>query len=265
MRRALSVLLLLLFSAGAGASSMVGDMSDLPEAKQPESEKNFSGMLGVAVLSKPEYSGSDENEVVAAPLISLDYKDTVYFKFNRAGVWFWKPKDTGVRFGALVKPRKGWSSGDGDSLKGMDDRDDSIEAGVNMEWKIERAKFEAGYLTDVSDKSDGNSGFFKFNYALVQQPKFQLMGLVGFEHLDKDVSNYYYGVKGSEATASRPAYKADADWIYSLGLVAMYGFAERWTLIGGAVYSRLGDEMDDSPIVEDRNNTLGALGVAWRF
>jgi len=254
---------LALASASALAGTM-GDVADLPDTKAV-AQKDFTGMLGVAALSRPEYIGSNENETIAVPLVKLDYKDTVYFKFNRAGVWFWKPANTDLRFGALVKSRRGWDDSDDKRLQGMGERDDSIEAGLNMAWRYDRADVELGYLTDVSDKSDGDSAFINFGYNFMQSQAFVLRGQLNFEYLDDDVTNYYWGVPGSKATASRPKYSPDEAWNTSVGLIGTYSMTESWVLMGGAIYTMLGDEIDDSPIVKEDNYTTAFIGVGWKF
>jgi len=254
----------LLLSAGAAFAGTIGDVADIPPVKV-QKDKDLKGFLGIAGLQRPEYVGGNDTETVLAPLISLDYKDTAYIKLNRAGVWFWKPEDTGLRFGALLKSRRGWRRNDGDRLANMDTRGDSIEAGLNVAWEYQRFQAEAGYLTDISSTSDGDSAFVNLRYALVRSPKWQLMGQVGFEYLDDDTADYYFGVQPSEAAPGRPAYSPSDAWNTSAGLVATYIINESWLVMGGAVYTKLGDELKDSPIVEDDSYTTLFGGVAWRF
>lgn len=263
MNKSLAVIMLTLSSSAALAGGM-GDVATLPDTKV-DADEGFTGMIGLGALSRPEYIGSDQNEGKAVPLINVNYRDIAYIKFNRAGLWFWKPQDTGLRFGALVKPRTGWRRNDGDRLSGMDTRDDSVEAGLNIAWHYDRAVFEAAYLTDMSDASDGDSAFINFAYSFVQSPQWNLRGQVGFEYLDDDVTGYYWGVPSSEARPSRRAYSPDEEWNASVALIATYSLSDSWAILGGAVYTSLGDEISDSPIVEEDNYTSGFIGAVWKF
>jgi outer membrane protein len=243
----------------------LGDLSSLPETPA-EGKADFRALIGVGAVSRPEYIGSDRDDTTAPiPLINVSYKDIAYFKFNRAGVWFWKAGDTGVRFGALLKPRQGWDDSDDRLLAGMGERDDSIEAGLNMAWRSERAEIEVGVLTDVSDESDGNSAFIDLRYAFVKSPRWQLLGKVGFEYLDDDVTEYYWGVPPSQAVPGRSAYSPDEAWNTSVGLLATYSLSDNWKLMGGAVYTLLGDEIEDSPIVKEDDSVTTVIGVAFKF
>jgi outer membrane protein len=263
MKKLMTVAGLMLVSSAAFAGT-VGDMSDVPDARA-EKEKDLSGFLGLGAVSRPKYIGSDNNDTIPVPLISVDYKDTAYFKLNHAGVWFWKQGKEGFRAGAVLQPRRGWRRNDGNRLTGMDTRGDSVEAGVNLAWRYERAELEGAYLTDISGNSSGDSGYIKGRYRLVQSSTWNLSGQLGFEYLSSDVADYYFGVSPSEARPGRPAYSPGKSWNTSVSLVATYLFSDSWLAMGGVSYTVLGDDIQDSPIVESDDYTNVFAGVAWRF
>ncbi|MCO6412230.1 MAG: MipA/OmpV family protein [Thiogranum sp.] len=263
MQKMLAVFAITLTSTAALAGGL-GDLATLPDSK-PGVDGDFTGMIGLGALVRPEYIGSDNNETKAVPLINLNYRDIAYIKFNRAGLWFWKPEETGLRFGALVKPRTGWRSNDGSRLSGMDTRGDSLEAGLNVAWRFDRAAVEAAYLTDMSDESDGDSAFVNVSYSFVDSSQWQVRGQIGFEYLDDDVTGYYWGVPAAEATATRPVYSPDEAWNTSVGLIATYHLTDSWALMGGAVHTMLGDEIADSPILEEDSATTAFAGAVWKF
>ena len=262
--RKLSATMGLMLASSASLAGGLGDIAETPHSDLP-SDKDLSGYLGVGGLSRPEYIGGDDHEGTVVPLIYVDYRDIAYFKLNHLGVWFWKQGQEGFRIGAVAQPRRGWRRSDGDRLGGMDTRGDSIEAGVNLAWRQGPFEIEGAYLTDVSDESDGDSAFIKFRYALLEGTKWRLGGQLGFEYLDDDVTDYYFGVPASEATPSRPAYSPDEEWNTSVGLVASYFFNPSWMAIAGGTYTVLGDEIEDSPIVESDDYYTLFGGVAWRF
>ena len=120
MKRVMTVAGLMLAGSAAVAGSL-GDVSDVP-ATHVKSEKELSGFLGLGALWRPEYIGGDTTETKAVPLISVDYRDIVYFKLNRLGVWVWKQGQEGFRIGAVAQPRRGWRRNDGNRLSDMDTR-----------------------------------------------------------------------------------------------------------------------------------------------
>lgn len=264
MKRLIAIVGLTLASSAALASGL-GDISDVPESRAEKGDKDLSGFLGAGAVWKPEYVGGDTTETKAVPLINVDFRDIVYFKLNHLGVWFWKQGQEGFRIGAMAKPRRGWRRNDGNRLSGMDTRGDSVEAGLNAAWRQGRFAIEGGYLTDVTDESDGDSAFIKLNYALVQSSQWRLAGQLAFEYLDDDVTGFYFGVPASEATPSRPEYSPDEEWNTFVRMIATYTFNKSWLAMVGAAYTMMGDEIEDSPIVEEENYANLFGGVAWRF
>ena len=79
------------------------------------------------------------------------------------------------------------------------------------------------------------------------------------------LTNYYYGVRGVEATAARPAYKVDSAVLLQVGMRASYRLTDAWSLTGQVAVTRLADEISDSPIVEDDYVASGFLGIGYRF
>jgi len=83
---------------------------------------------------------------------------------------------------------------------------------------------------------------------------------------DEDFNDYYYGVRGREATPARSAYSADDDVNFRLGLQAAYRKpGSNWLITGGVNYEFLGDEIDDSPITNDDQVFSASIGVGYTF
>lgn len=266
MRKIFIFLMLTIFATIANAANPISNISDMPDVDDsPKKEKGWSGLVGLAGASIPEYSGAKDTEGGGIPLIVVDYNDQFYFKVNRLGVWFLKLEDSKFRIGAVIKPRKGYESGDSDALDGMADRDSSTEAGLNFEWKFGKSKLSGMFLTDVSDETEGDSASLTYDYNFIANKELVLMGRLGIENISEEIVSYYYGVSPAEATASRSAYIGDSESITSIGLVAMYVMDPEWLLIGGAVVQQFGDEIKNSPIVEEDSNTTVFVGAAYKF
>jgi len=244
-----------LFAAGAG------DLSTMPEM-EGKSASGWSGMLGLAALSAPEYVGGDDSEGAGLPVIIVDYNDRFYFKVNTLGVWLWKPNDS-FRIGLAAKPRKGWESDDGDLLDGRSDRDDQTEFGVNFRWNHEKLTVEGMFLS-ASDESEGSSALLKARYMFIQNSDMALIGGVDIENLDEDIVDFYYGTDGTEV-AGTPVYEGDSVTNTSVMLAVMYNINKEWMAVGGVKATSLGDEISDSPIVEDDAYNVIFAGAVWKF
>ena len=92
-----------------------------------------------------------------------------------------------------------------------------------------------------------------------------LVPFAGLTYQSKDYVDYYFGVKDKEATQARKAYKGSGDVSYNLGYKLILPINDSWELTQMTAYTRLGDNIADSPIVDSANQwTVGAT-VAYRF
>lgn len=222
-------------------------------------DKDWSGMVGLAALAEPEYVGSDDTEGAALPVIVVDYKDTAYFKINRAGYWLWKP-DENFRMGAVLQIRSAAWDDDDDSIDdvkplpaGFDDPDTEIEPGINARYKIDRFTAE-GQITIGEDLN----ALIDLQYRLMQTAQFVITASLGIEFLGEDEVNYqWYGDKGSLDNDSATNVK--------LGVTVIQTLNPSWKLLYGVQTTSLDDEIDDSPIGQDDTYTVGFFGAAYSF
>jgi outer membrane scaffolding protein for murein synthesis (MipA/OmpV family) len=234
----------------AGTSSLASAQSD---------EKDWSGMVGVTALYKPQYIGDDDEQFTGAPVVIVDYKDTAYFNIDRAGWWFWKPNET-WRAGAVLQIRtKAWDSDDGhlNDVKPLpddfDDPDTGVEPGVNVRYKMDRFTAEA----QVTSGEDVNA-LIEAKYNLMPTDQFVVTAKLGVEFLGEDQVNYsWYGDKGSLDN--------DSATNVSLGINAVQTLTPSWKLLYGVKATSLDDEIEDSPIGQVDMYTVVSFGGAYSF
>ena len=83
---------------------------------------------------------------------------------------------------------------------------------------------------------------------------------------DDDFVDYYFGVDSSEALPGRPAYEPDSET--SFRTIATLGYQRPqspWLFLIGGRYEVYGDEVDDSPIVDDDGEAMLFGGVGYTF
>jgi outer membrane scaffolding protein for murein synthesis (MipA/OmpV family) len=239
-----------------------GGLSGLESVASPDAEKgekDWTGMVGAAILAKPEYWGSDDTEGSGAPIIIVDYKDTFYFKIKTGGWWFWKA-DENFRMGAIAQIRpKAWDEDD-DSIDdqkplpaGFDEPDTKVEPGVNAQYKIDRFTAEAR----ITSGEDTNAAL-DFRYNIMQSKQFVVVAKLGVEYLGEDEVNYqWYGGKSS--------LNNDSATNLSLGVYAIQSLNQDWKLLYGVTSTALDNEIEDSPIGESGNYTVAFFGGAYAF
>lgn len=250
MKKTLMALALLSTSSLAAS---VNDVNQLPDNNE-QAKKGLHGQVGLALASLPEFIGSDDNKTTVLPVINVSYNDRFYFKFNRLGGWLYKNKN-GFRFGGVVTSHSGYDKEDiqnSELANTWGDRDASFMAGVNAAYRYQKFNIEAGYVTDVSNNSDGAKFYASTSYTIFADREKTLTLNARLEHLDKDMVRYYYGVDGSTFNAT-------------LGVIGTYKLSKSWTAIGALTVSTLGDEISDSIITTDDKANVALIGAVYSF
>ncbi|SET74971.1 MipA/OmpV family protein [Thalassotalea agarivorans] len=213
-------------------------------------QKGFIYGLGVSV-SQELYKGYNRR-IVPIPVLGYNseylniYGPFVNINLLRAGA---------VTVALSGNPRfAGYDESDSDIFLGMEERKNSYEVGGLIgvqagQWSLD---FAARYdLLNVHKGSTFSSTLSRrFNYGMVFiEPS------IGITIFDADLVNYYYGVRESEATATRPAYQAESSKRGNVGVVFstpmwLNGFTQLG--VNFAAYDR---EIENSPLV-DTNKQL---------
>lgn len=233
------------------------------QAQQPiPSASNF---LGLGVGAFPKTSGSSGLRTLVLPVVQYTWGDTAYITGLKAGLWGYTSPDRSLRVGLYAEPRFGYDAGDSARTLGMADREFAVDAGPSLRWTTPAGVLNLDVGFDVTGKSDGRVAQLQFIRPLITERGFRLNGLVGVTWQNAAMNDYYWGVRASEATGSRPAYSAGAGTSLSVGLSGLYALGSGGALFYGASLNRLSDAQADSPIAERRFTPLLYVGYGWRL
>lgn len=183
--------------------------------------------------------------------------------------WRFNP-DSSLYFEALGKlENRGYEAKDSAVLQGMKQRDASFDAGARIGWQTDYGVLSLDTVTDISGKHDGQSADLRFGpgfYTAYQSESRELsLGLlVGVKWESAKVVDYYYGVKDSEASASRAAYRGRAALTPYVGLKAQLALTSKISLETDVVYKQYPDEIADSPLMDDDHLEF-RTGLTYRF
>jgi len=150
------------------------------------------------------------------------------------------------------------------SLAGMANRGTGVDLGIGYQQRKPWGTLFGEVLSDTGSASSGNEVRVGYRYDLALG-KLQLQPQLTFAARDAKMNNYYYGVRPSEATTTRAAYDPGSGVNTELGLSAVYRLSERWRLMGGLSAKRWSSGVRASPIVENRTQLAGHLGLAYDF
>lgn len=229
--------------------------------------------LGVGAIAQDSPYAGEGSRVHPIPLISYQ-GEHFFFQGITAG---WKILGSeSLELAAIAKLRlDGFDIDDlgrrelaanGLDYRQLEDRDDSLDAGVSGKWSGQAGELEIELLADVTDTSGGQEFSLQYGYPL-HFGQTMVTPAVGVTWLSEDTANYYYGTLTAEVARGAIDYQPDAVTIPHVGVNFMRFFGEKWTMLAFLRYSFLPDELKDSPFLEpDSDGTASILiGVQRSF
>ena len=150
------------------------------------------------------------------------------------------------------------------SLSGMAPRNSGIDLGLAYRYHQPWGTLEAELVHDISNTHQGSEARLTYSYDWRSGP-WTLRPSLGLSWRDAKLNNYYYGVRGNEAAAGRPAYAPGAGVNTSVGLYGTYDLTQRWRLLGGVSATLLSRQVQDSPIVQKKVIPAVYIGAAYDF
>lgn len=255
MRKKTLSSLCLLFLVFAWNSSSFAETNSAAERQRP-----LTLGLGATLSSNP-YRGAD-TKVIPLPL--LLYEGERFF-VRGLNIGYHLIRHNNVTLSLLGSYRMaGYDSDDSAFLRGMADRDGTLEAGMQVSLATSLGQLSATLLSDILDKHNGHEARLTFSKRVPVQNVF-VSPFVSAIWQSGQLVNYYYGVRSSEATMARPAYRVNSSIRVQAGIMANYLFNEHWSLSGRIAVTRLADEISDSPIVADNLVTSAFVGIGYQF
>lgn len=217
--------------------------------------------IGAGVERQP-YTGIDNNKRLL-PLLTYDSE---YFRF--AGLTAdWKFART-ERFAFALRGKyalgDGYEADDAPVLAGMDKRKAGFWVGGAATWNADVAKLSLELLGDVSGHSKGTQARLGIERSFTSG-RFVFTPRASVLWADKQYVDYYYGVTGAEATASRAAYEGKSTVNVQAGLRTAYVLDPRQSLFLDVSATALGKEIKDSPLVDKKTVPAVAIGYLYRF
>lgn len=213
---------------------------------------------GVLVTGRP-YKGID-SRVIGIPFVMYEGK-----KWSFKGTRFdYKLSENGpISVKGLVRLRtEGYDASDSSALRGMDDRDVTLDAGLSLAYKHRWATMRFEALTDTLGKNKGQElslSISKPIYKPFNLKKVFITPFAGAEWRTTSLNDYYYGVRPSEAAPGRNPYKASSDANLFIGMTCNWQFKKDTAVFAMVKNTWLGDEIQDSPIV-DKDYAISVIG-----
>ena len=224
---------------------------------------------GFGVYALPEYTGSDELQVLPIPLINATYKERFFFNvFDGLGSYIYK--SDGFNLKSSISFAFGRDEDDAPNLAGTGDIDDAAAFKLKADYKIGKLspflsvqQYFGG--TDGIQAEAGVEGFFTLGKNPYTSPS--IMISVSAEYSDEDHMIGYFGVNNQQSINSGlPIYTPEAGFSAAKTQFSfIYPFAKKWAATATIQYSQLIGDAADSPLVIEENQISGGFFIIYNF
>ena len=216
--------------------------------------------IGVAAQQTPQL-GTDP-QVMVLPFPSYQ-SERLNVDFGSASYALFQSEE--FRFSVQGQLRfDGYDPDDNDELTGLKKRDMTFDAGIGITVTKGWGTFNLNVLGDAFGVHQGYEISANYEYPVTIN-RWTIVPSVGLTIPSEDLVEYYYGVRRDEATRWRPVYRGKSVVNAVLGANVIYDLSDRWQLMSGGRYVRLGQGITDSPII-DRNHELTVFSaIVYRF
>jgi outer membrane protein len=158
----------------------------------------------------------------------------------------------------------GYDEDDSPFLRGMADRKGTLEAGMAVELDLPVGELELEGLTDVMGEHKGQEVTLTYEIEL-ELDRFSVTPFLGASWQSSRFTEYYFGVKESEARSRRRAYKPGSALNVETGIEFGYKLSKHWSIMSEWGVTFLDSAIEDSPIVDEGHEFSGFVGVFYRF
>ena len=155
-----------------------------------------------------------------------------------------------------------------EGYRGINDRKTQMEYGIRVGYNLNK---ELKLVGEVRGGEYGGTGKGSIIRPIMVSRRFILIPQLNLTLLNKNISNYYFGVTESEANNSE-SWKIDNKYeidritvATSIGLTGSYYLTRKLSIFALTELQYVGDEISDSPIVDTNINYFVGTGLRYTF
>lgn len=258
-----NLLVWFLFTAICTVAAASGQADEAKQETPDSTERDgLEASAGLGFITSPRpYIGADPQSF-PVPVVNIKYKRW-FLESIRGGYTFAQRKRLDAR--AFTQVRfLGLEPDSSPFLEGMQTRQKSLDAGVELIYRGRPVGFRLGALSDVLGRSNGQEVSAT---AITGAPLGKALVLVGFgpRWLSANRVDYYYGVRAAEARPGRPEYSPTSTINWDLTVSTVFNPTPRWSVFGLLTREGLGSAIRSSPLVERSSAYSLVAFVAYKF
>lgn len=231
----------------------------VPDSPPDEHELQI-GLAGV--VSDTVYIGG-KNQSRIFPAIDYQYK-RFYFQAGDLGFNIIDNNNWEVNSGIGFNLAGDIDRGESKLLKDLPELSFPISAFVSAQYKTKIGLFTVKHDFEINNKHDGNSSSISYS-APIFKNNWLIMPRLSYEHHSAEVVNYFYGVNAADATSEIAAYQTGSVNNIQLSVLALRQINEKWSFVSNIQQEFYGDEISNSPIVDDDKRLSVFAGFLFKI
>lgn len=222
--------------------------------------------LGIGMAEMPIYPGASSHWVRPVPLANISYGNVFAVGPNGAEVNLLHVD--GLRFGPIISVLKGRDQNDDSRLNGLGNISPSIAAGVFAEYQAGPFDVLATVRQAVTHTNYGLLGQIRLDYRTPVVSKGVIFNIgPDIEFANARYNQTWFGVSQVQSAQSGLSAYSPGAGVKNYGIHAgLTVFCSEHVMVRlfGSVERLTGDDAN-SPIVQDKTQSLVGLGVAYHF
>ncbi len=219
--------------------------------------------IGLATVNSQSIYQGGKSQTRVFPAIDYQYK-RFYFQAGDLGFKVVDDENWEVDFGLGVDLIGDVDRGDSPSLRNLPELSLPLNAFTSAQYKSSIGLFKIKYNHEINNKHNGNTSSLSYS-APIFVGKWLFLPQLSYEYYSAEVINYFFGVNPTDASLEFPTYQANSDTALSLSILSLYKINDKWSFVGNLKNDFLGDEITDSPIVEDDQRLSVFAGFLYKF
>jgi outer membrane scaffolding protein for murein synthesis (MipA/OmpV family) len=237
-------------------------------AETPDAWRFEIGALGGL---RPDYEGSNDYSVMALPLLSVSWRDTLSLSVRDGLQGRFRLTDQ-LRLTGGVGYWFGREQDDNDALKGLGDLSANAIGNLGLDYTWRPLTLGIRLARDIGGDRDGTTATLRGSYALPTGDRWSVRLSLSATWADDNYMDAMFGISPEQARRSQRHYRAfdAAGGVKDVrfGTEVSYRLTSSVSLVGQVSAARLLGDAADSPLVDQEGSanqfTMG-LGLSYRF
>ncbi len=230
-----------------------------------EEETNPVIALGLGGVYAPEFSGAEDYEMRAFPVVYIEYDRFTFGGIN--GLSYDIFQDDTINAGVSLGYFRGRDESDALYLQGLGDLESSANLGIYAKKTFGPFSISANIKRDFSEDVGGITGVLLAGFFQKLTPRLGLSTNLYVRWINDDYAQAVFGVSEWQALSSHlPITKSDAGVESgTLSLTALYAINSRWSLTSSVSATRFIGDAKASPITRDAQPMMAMTSLSYQF